>query len=943
MRAGIFGFWGLVLVAGMLLFTAAGCKTSGPAALGSSAADASPSVASGPSLSQTLASGWDHLLDESFTDNARSWPEQDTDRVQSRVAGGVYTVQLDDRLAHLQALTDVRLNGLADFRVAATFNYKSRDKSYVGLLFGAADVRHMFRFRLEASGRVSLSRVAAGEYTTLVKKQVPDLLNAPGGEYHLAVVQEGDTWRCEVNGREVFRLPAEPVYGGRVGLYAYGKQRLRVHRLQVARDGTGLQAVRTWTGLGDRFGFEQYAFSEDGRRLATWSAVGPRGLLALWDVTSVARPLVGWRFVDHPVRRRKGAEPVHFFNTNGQKRFAVSDDGTLGAVTFWFEGDTSRLVLQVFRWDDPATPVFHIQKRAPGRVVLPHGVALRPDNDMVALNTAVQGTQGQVFASGEVVFFPLYDGGTPSKFTPPADGAVFMQHPRWSAGEGFFAEVLYRPQGKAGEMYWVVYPFGGGGDTGPQALRAKGETTIAYRRARSLDVTADERLLSVLEQEGGVRWYRTHDLTTPWVRVDLDDQAYLGVFGGRDEWGMLTTSLYFQRFAIQDDRVVPLGREWCPFLAQDMIYSPDRGGWLVAGAKQVRLYPDYAQAEHDAALALHEAEELLQVGFAEQAEAKLQQALDLDYTFQAKDTEELYLTLLPRMAASARARLPGRLALEQYQRGRQAPKIPVLGLQVRSQDGGVVVQNIHDGTPAVASGLRTGDHILRFQDRAETDVASLVEAVRACTPGQRVNLQVRRGDTLQTVSLDTLARWKEDAALEATVYGLFNYGLFAAEAGQPALVSAAADAFDSLLRTHPGAVKPEKLNGFAAILRALALAGQGQRDEALAALLGVSLDAQQHKYILKRTAAFAPLYGERDKLAYVLDVDANEIPQTIAQAAKPQPYPDLQGRLVRPPSAPELQAPLHTPATSGSSATPDTPVTQPQSGPSSSGGAVILE
>lgn len=75
-----------------------------------------------------------------------------------------------------------------------------------------------------------------------------------------------------------------------------------------------------------------------------------------------------------------------------------------------------------------------------------------------------------------------------------------------------------------------------------------------------------------------------------------------------------------------------------------------------------------------------------------------------------------------------------------------------LGLELAERDGAVAVAAVLEGSPAAAAGVKAGDIVQKLDDRDLTDVASAHRAAAGLRVGQRVVLQVRRGDELRTLT-----------------------------------------------------------------------------------------------------------------------------------------------------------------------------------------------
>ncbi len=74
---------------------------------------------------------------------------------------------------------------------------------------------------------------------------------------------------------------------------------------------------------------------------------------------------------------------------------------------------------------------------------------------------------------------------------------------------------------------------------------------------------------------------------------------------------------------------------------------------------------------------------------------------------------------------------------------------PMLGVQVsvaQSDTSGAVVAAVEPGSPAEEAGLREGDKIVKLDDRPIDSADALIAATRSQDFGQRVTLQVLRGD-----------------------------------------------------------------------------------------------------------------------------------------------------------------------------------------------------
>ncbi len=78
-----------------------------------------------------------------------------------------------------------------------------------------------------------------------------------------------------------------------------------------------------------------------------------------------------------------------------------------------------------------------------------------------------------------------------------------------------------------------------------------------------------------------------------------------------------------------------------------------------------------------------------------------------------------------------------------------------LGIQhMTDEEGNLTIQEVIPGSPAKKAGLQKGDKILRFNGEPGGEIA---QTIAACEPGQKVEVEVRRGEEEKTVTV-TLAK-----------------------------------------------------------------------------------------------------------------------------------------------------------------------------------------
>ncbi len=69
------------------------------------------------------------------------------------------------------------------------------------------------------------------------------------------------------------------------------------------------------------------------------------------------------------------------------------------------------------------------------------------------------------------------------------------------------------------------------------------------------------------------------------------------------------------------------------------------------------------------------------------------------------------------------------------------------------QGKGFRLNGVNDGSPAAMAGIRAGDFILRMGDRTINDIYDYFYALQEGSPGQRVELEIRRGEQVFTVQI----------------------------------------------------------------------------------------------------------------------------------------------------------------------------------------------
>jgi serine protease Do len=94
-------------------------------------------------------------------------------------------------------------------------------------------------------------------------------------------------------------------------------------------------------------------------------------------------------------------------------------------------------------------------------------------------------------------------------------------------------------------------------------------------------------------------------------------------------------------------------------------------------------------------------------------------------------------------------------------KGDERASRPYLGILVDpAEDGqrGILVREVTPSSPAAKAGLRSGDRIVKFDDRDVTDVRKFLQTVAARKPGEKLNLRVLRDGREQDLAVTVGAR-----------------------------------------------------------------------------------------------------------------------------------------------------------------------------------------
>ena len=76
---------------------------------------------------------------------------------------------------------------------------------------------------------------------------------------------------------------------------------------------------------------------------------------------------------------------------------------------------------------------------------------------------------------------------------------------------------------------------------------------------------------------------------------------------------------------------------------------------------------------------------------------------------------------------------------------------PYLGIWLEDQDGGVIIEQVSDDSPAAAAGFEAGDVLRRFDGQVIESRRGLLDALTECAAGDTVKVVVERGGRKKTL------------------------------------------------------------------------------------------------------------------------------------------------------------------------------------------------
>ncbi len=414
----------------------------------------------------------------------------------------------------------------------------------------------------------------------------------------------------------------------------------------------------------------------------------------------------------------------------------------------------------------------------------------------------------------------------------------------------------------------------------------------------------------------------THKIldTSTWKEIDLpDDMGGSFVFAPHNK--VLTVGFdSYDEYIIKDGRALPVqsknfsrkeGLEVTYVTPADTWYGFWNGGVITLKTAT----PEMVQA----ALNLAEGEKMLSAGFYAPGIGKFREAISLFPLAAGLKPEEFFIDLYER---GLPLRYVGELLLMHQQKLLQADKRSVVGYGYEKKEEGLTVNSVNDAGPAAQAGLRVGDVIKAVNGNKVVNSDDL--STRDIPVGSAIAMAVLRDGKEVMLTMNTVAGFVDNYNLYYAVKRLMYYGVFAIHAGHPELAQAAAQEIRGLSQQYPLSLNWKLSIKAAVALEALLKAHQGSVDQAYEYLFeqGGLTHADSKSWANHLTwfpDYWAPLYADRKKLAYLLEMDEAKLPTPRARQFAAQPYSDLSGKMVEPsgPVTPTLEKapPASAPAT----------------------------
>jgi len=375
-----------------------------------------------------------------------------------------------------------------------------------------------------------------------------------------------------------------------------------------------------------------------------------------------------------------------------------------------------------------------------------------------------------------------------------------------------------------------------------------------------------------------------------------------------------------------DDKILPIEEGEAGTGVKAASYDADRGMWnLVAGDSLVRRRRPAAK-KIQAYKLYEEGRELLKNGFVKPGGMKLLESVE---TYPPVNLARLTDLLLAEN--SIQLSLAGQIFLKQYQLGLNENRVPKLGVVFLNASfmSGRAIKQVLSGSEAQKAGLRYGDIILSVDGKPVSDNADLQSRIEGGAVGGSIMLGLERHGQKREVSLRLEPGLTySDAALN----GIIWYGVSAARAGKSDLTDWSAKEIRRLAAEFPATFNREKLALYATGLEALAMASRGKATDAYDhIIMSGGIISEKHTWLKKTITTsylgnmFKPLYADKKKLAYILDIKESDLLTPDGQWPMLVSFPDKDGTMIE--------------VAGGAAVNPTASTTEKKS----SGGVILLE
>ena len=335
------------------------------------------------------------------------------------------------------------------------------------------------------------------------------------------------------------------------------------------------------------------------------------------------------------------------------------------------------------------------------------------------------------------------------------------------------------------------------------------------------------------------------------------------------------------------------------------VFVQQAGAWYTLVDKKVHTMKAATPEMIRAAQALDEGRELLAAGFHSAAVRKIQEAVSLSPLQQDLRDSKKYADFWTR---GLPLKDVGSLLLFHKDILLKAEKRSMIGVGVDKGERGIVVTSVNPEGPAARSGLRKGDIVKLFNGKPVASVDDV--STRDLPIGSEITCVIQREGRQIPLSIPTVAGFTDNMNLVIALRRLMEYGMLAVNTGHPQLALEVAEEVMKLKKQYPLAVKWNTVARISPALKALVMAGGAADAKTYDYLLeqgGLMPEGNSFvsSYITDFPDLWAPLYADRKKLAYILNLDEAKLPASPKMKGfSPQPYPDLAGRPLTPVIAP---------------------------------------